>query len=175
MGYTTDFDGTVTVTPPLNTFELAYLRKFARSRRMVRDHGPYFVEGSGFLGQDDDADVRDHNTPPAGQVSLWCNWEPTEDGTAIEWNGAEKFHAADEWMAYLIDTFLKPGATVQAEMASPVAGRSYPQEFAHFTFDHEVSGTIDAQGEDSEDRWRLVVTANAVTTQRAHFAWDEEN
>jgi hypothetical protein len=31
-------------------------------------------------------------------------------GTAIKWNGAEKFYNSEAWMSYLIDLFLKPGA-----------------------------------------------------------------
>jgi hypothetical protein len=36
MGYTTEFDGSVSISPPLNAHEIAYLRKFAASRRMDR-------------------------------------------------------------------------------------------------------------------------------------------
>lgn len=165
MGYTTDFDGSVQITPPLNPHEIAYLLKFSASRRMARERGPYFVDGSGFFGQDRDPDITDYNQPPPGQPELWCQWEPTEDGSAIQWNGTEKFYSADEWMAYLIDTFLKPGAALQAELANPVDGRDYPEDFRHFTFDHDVNGVINAQGEDAEDKWRLVVTSNAVAKQ----------
>ena len=72
MGYTTDFEGAVTVVPPLNEHEIAYLRRFADTRRM----------------------------------------DP---------------------------------------------------EFARFTFDHTVNGTIEAQGEDPDDAWTLTVTENVVT------------
>lgn len=174
MGYTTDFEGSVTVTPPLNAHEIAYLKRFAESRRMHRQNGPYFI-GSGFYGQGDDPDIVDNNQNPPEQFSLWCDWEPTEDGTTIGWNGTEKFQNSPQWMTYLIDTFLKPGAAVTAEMASPVLGRVYPDEFAHFTFDHVVEGTIEAQGEDADDRWRLVVTANVVTVQQARIVWGDED
>jgi hypothetical protein len=174
MGYSTEFEGSVEIVPPLNGHEIAYLRKFAETRRMLRDLGPYFVDGSGLRGQGDDVDIRDHNANPPEQAGLWCNWEPAEDGTAIEWNGAEKFYNAEDWMTYLISTFLEPGATVQGEMASPVPGRHYPPAFEHFTFDHAVNGTIDAQGDDPDDRWRLIVTDNIVTTQEARIVWDSD-
>jgi hypothetical protein len=64
------------------------------------DHG-YFVDGSGPSGQGHDDDIRDYNQPPARQPGLWCNWEPTEDGTTIKWNGKEKFYDSKEWMTYL--------------------------------------------------------------------------
>lgn len=160
MGYTTEFTGSVAVDPPLSPSEIDYLRRFAKSRRFARTAGPYALDKeSGFRGPD----VIDYNQPPHGQPSLWCDWEPTSDGTAIEWNRVEKFHDADIWMQYLIDTFLKPGASVQAELAQPIPGRVYDAAFGAFTFDHVVNGVIDAQGEDPDDTWRLVVRDGRVS------------
>jgi hypothetical protein len=129
-----------------------------------RDLGPYFVDGSGPLGQGRNADICDYNQPPPGQPGLWCKWEPVEDGTAIKWNGKEKFSHSEEWMTYLINTFLKPGAVLASELASPVPGRHYPEQFRHFTFDHELNGVIDAQGEYQDDQWQLVVAGNTVSS-----------
>lgn len=172
MGYNTDFEGSVTVTPPLNPHEVAYLRTFMGTRHMRRRSGPYFTDGSDEFGQD--ADVLDYHRPPPGQPELWCWWEPSEDGTAIGWNGAEKFRSPAEWMVYVIDTFLKPGATVQEELQRRrVPGRVYPAEFGHFTFDHVVEGVINAHGQAPGDEWKLIVTANVVTEQHAHLTWDE--
>jgi hypothetical protein len=164
MGYTTDFYGAVSVEPPLNEDERTYLRKFAETRRLDRERGPYFVDGSGFAGQGHDSDIRDYNNPPEGQPGLWCQWVPIDDGTAIEWDGQEKFYEAEEWMAYLIDHFLKPGAE---------ASKSDDPQFAGFTFDHVVNGTIEAQGEDPDDKWRLVVEDNVVRTQQAKIVWED--
>lgn len=161
MGYTTEFTGHVTVDPPLNEHEAAYLRRFAETRRMHRSKGQYYT-GTGPYGQDREPDIIDYDASPEGQPGLWCNWVPTKDNAGIEWDGTEKFYDADEWMAYLIDTFLKSGAALQSELASPVVGRCYAPEFEHFTFDHTVGGEIHAAGEHPEDRWRLVVTDNAV-------------
>ncbi|MFD7980263.1 hypothetical protein [Streptomyces sp. NPDC059071] len=152
MGYTTHFTGAVTVTPPLNPSEIAFLRKFAGTRRMNRTLGPYYVDGSGPFGQGGDDDIISHNEPPKGQPGLWCSWGPTDDGTGIEWNGAEKFYNPVEWMQYLIDHFLKPGAHAHGHPG-----------FEAFTFDHTVNGAIDADGEEPGDVWRLVVTDNTVT------------
>jgi len=167
MGYTTEFDGRVSVSPPLNRHEIVYLLKFAATRRMDRTRGPYFVDGSGPFGQGRDDDIQNFNQPPTGQPGLWCQWEPTEDGTAIRWNGEEKFYDSADWMTYVIDTFLKPGAVLASELASPEPGHHYPEEFRHFTFDHELNGVIDARGEDDDDQWQLVVTRNTVTSVRA--------
>lgn len=157
MGYSTDFTGCVTVEPPLNPAEIAYLTKFADTRRMDRAAGPYFVAGGGYAGQDREADVRDYNRPPAGQPNVWCKWEPTEDGSEIKWNGVEKFNDADDWMTYLVDHFLREGAT---------ASTSGDPQFAEFTFNHVVNGVIEAQGEDADDRWDLIVSDNAVAVRK---------
>lgn len=147
MGYTTDFYGSVSVSPPLNSDEIQYLKKFNETRRMECMQGPYYVDRGGAFGQDHGPDIFNYNSPPRGQPGLWCNWTPTDDGTAIEWDGGEKFYDAELWMQYLIDHFLRPGA------------------FANLPFlqkNHTVNGTIDAQGEDSDDRWQLVVEDNKV-------------
>ena len=79
MGYTTDFSGRFTVTPPLSAEHVSALKKFADER---------------------------HSSELAG--SYYCQWVPTDDGTGIEWDGGEKFYAYESWLQYLIDHFLKP-------------------------------------------------------------------
>lgn len=156
MGYTTDFYGSVKVSPPLNEHEVSYLKEFNGTRRMDRENGPYFVKGEGSFGQGSGPDtVYHHNSPPAEQPGLWCQWVPNEDGSEIEWDNGEKFYESVEWMEYLIQHFLKEGALAQ--------GNTTDERFAHFTFDHTVNGRIRAEGEDSEDRWELVVEDNVVT------------
>jgi hypothetical protein len=129
MGYDTQFRGQFNLDKPLKPEHLAYLRKFNETRRMKRDadkalvlldtiridaelpvgeDGQYFVGGRGFAGQDDDKSVLNHNAPPEGQPGLWCKWEPNKNGTAIEWDGAEKFYDYIQWIEYLIEHFLKP-------------------------------------------------------------------
>lgn len=148
MGYTTYFEGAVTVTPPLNAEEIAFLTKFNQTRRMHCQQGPYFVDRGGFMGQGSEG-VIDYNLPPEGQPGLWCQWRPTEDGTAIEWDGGEKFYDSPEWMKYIIEHFLAPGALAKSELPFLQAN-------------HVVNGTIEAQGEESDDRWDLVVQDNRV-------------
>jgi hypothetical protein len=153
MGYTTYFCGSIDIDPPLNEAEREYLRRFAGSRRMDRERGPYFVDGSGYRGQGADPDVRDHNTAAAEQPGLWCQWVPDDEGTCLEWDGGEKFYDAERWMAYLIEHFLRPGACAES-VDDP--------QFADFSFDHCLDGEIDASGEDPDDRWLLRVADNEV-------------
>jgi hypothetical protein len=138
----------------------AYLKRFSETRRMRRDarqarlladpvrervglplgkQAAYFVGGLGFHGQDDDPSVLDHNNPPVGQPGLWCKWAPTEDGTALAWNRAEKFYDYIEWLEYLIAHFLGP-------------------------WGYQVNGQVRWFGEETYDRGALTVSANVVSS-----------
>jgi hypothetical protein len=125
--------------PPLNASEIAYLKKFAGTRRMDCEQGPYYVDRGGFAGQDHEPLIKSYNRPPPGQPGLWCQWEPTEDGTQIVWDGGEKFYEYRAWLQYLIDHFLISGAHAQGQPG-----------FEDFTFDHLVEGSVLAVGEDDE-------------------------
>jgi hypothetical protein len=149
MGYTTAFMGQITVEPPLNKKEIAFLQKFSKTRRMNRTKGPYYVEGTGDFGQNQDADVIEHNTPPEGQPGLWCGWIPSEDGKYIEWDGGEKFYESEAWMAYIIRHFIG---------SDPIA-----KPKLKFLQGHVCNGEIEAQGEDRGDHWMLIVKDNKVS------------
>ena len=164
LGYTTHFSGSVNIEPPLNAHEIDYLVNFMTSRRVKRISGPYTVEPRPYRHEAEDPDVISYNEPPDGQPGLWCSWEPSTDGREIEWSGAEKFYHAAEWMAYLIDHFLKPGAEA-SKTQSPL--------FESFTFNHIAHGTIEAQGEDPDDRWALIVEDNEVLRSEAIVAFDD--
>jgi hypothetical protein len=159
MGYTTDFSGEISIEPPLSAEEIAFLTKFNCTRRMRRGKGPYYVDGGGFMGQGDDTDtdILDGNSPPEGQPGLWCQWEPSDDGTVIQWDGGEKFYNAAEWMAYLVEHFIG---------AAPLAKRELP-----FLEGHVCNGEILAAGEDPDDRWMLVVKNNRVTVRNATISY----
>lgn len=156
MGYTTEFEGQIEIVPPLPFGLITYINDFCNVRHMKRDSkklinqfggnmgfggnygvdGEFFIGGKGFAGQDNDDTILEYNYPPDTQPGLWCDWEITEDGRFIQWNGAEKFYDSDEWMAYLINNFI-------------------PKE-------HECNGIIHAFGEDRYDVWDLVVENNKV-------------
>src|SRR5688572_14017013 len=155
MGYTTTFTGHVTIDPPLNPHEIRYLERYAGTRHEHRTKGPFLLTDTG----DPVPGTRGWADPFPGLPGYWCKWVPVENGSAIQWNEVEKFYDADKWMAYLIDTFLKPGATI-----AQVSEWDYPSDFSHFTFDHVVNGTIEAEGEEPDDVWRLEVRDNAVYT-----------
>ena len=158
MGYTTDFWGEVAIDPPLNAEEIKFLQAFNETRRMDRTRGPYYVDGSGDFGQGRDPDIRDFNRAPAGQPSLWCNWTVDAEGSMIQWDGGEKFYSAGEWMIYIIDHFLRPGAIAKNDLPFLQAN-------------HVCNGVINAQGEAHDDRWRIVVEDNHVQIEQASVTW----
>lgn len=146
MGYSTDFNGKFklnkTLTPSLKEF----LTKLNDTRRMGRNvssndfgvEGEFFVDGEGFKGQGNGSSVIDHNTPPKTQPGLWCQWIPTDDGNALEWDGGEKFYHYIEWLNYIIEKILKPNGYI-------------------------VNGTVDWTGEDASDVGEMIVKNNKIT------------
>lgn len=139
MGYQTEFNGVIKVEPPLSPEEINYLNMFSDSRRMNREKGPYYVR------DDNESDVINPNRPPKCQPNLWCQWISTEDGSGIEWDGSEKFYDAAEWMQYLIDHFFGE---------DPIA-KKVDSEAGEFLQSHKFSGTINAEGEERDDVWRI--------------------
>jgi len=161
MGYTTHFEGSVSIVPPLNEQEIEYINKFADTRRMDRENGPYYV-GGGLGGQTQDSDVRNHNRPPEGQPGLWCQWVATEEGDAIEWDYQEKFYNAPEWMQYIINHFLGE---------NPLAKLNDPENFG-FLQGHKLNGEIYAQGEEADDMWKLEVVDGQVIVKEAKVIYE---
>ncbi len=154
MGYTTDFVGHVLVDPPLNEAEAGYLRAFAATRRWDRPGGPYVVLDHPLASDDPGDDVDAHNRPPPGQPGLWCDWVPCLDGHCLAYNGREKFYRPVEWMRYVIDHFLRPGA---------IASGSGLPCFDGFTFNHSCNGVVAGARRDTAEVFLIEVRDNSVT------------
>jgi hypothetical protein len=158
MGYTTDFTGKFDLNKPLAPEHSAYLLAFAQTRRMKRDaaitatmddptriavglpvgvDGEYFVGASRDFGQDHSPDILNYNDEPATQPGLWCQWIPNDTGTAIQWDGGEKFYNYIEWLKYLITHFLAPWGYV-------------------------LNGAVEWCGEDRSDTGTISVINNVV-------------
>jgi len=146
MGYTTDFSGSFQLDKPLTPSLKEFLTKLADTRRMGRDveghgvQGEFFVDGTGFAGQDSGGNVIDGNTPPTTQPGLWLQWKPSEDGTEIEWDGGEKFYHYTEWLFYLIHKILIPNG-------------------------YTLNGEVMWQGEETGDVGKIFVEDNKVFTE----------
>ena len=151
MGYTTDFSGRFELDKPLAPKMKKFLTLLNETRRMKRNvdeafgiEGEFFVFGTGNYGQDHDNSIVDFNQQPSTQPSLWCQWVPNEDGTAIEWDGGEKFYAYSEWLFYLITKILAPNG-------------------------YTLNGTVVWQGEETGDVGKIHVVNNVVTVA----PWDD--
>lgn len=160
MGYTTDFEGVIDIDPPLNPKEIEYINKFSSTRRMNRTNGPYYVGGTGTYGQGQDADIIDSNRPDPSQPGLWCGWMVNEEGTQIEWDGGEKFYYAAEWMKYIIDHFISK---------DPIA--KHNNEHFDFLEAHNTNGEIYADGEETDDNWKIEVNDGVVTTKEGTITY----
>jgi len=134
MGIHTDYLGHVLIRPELSPAETAYLTAFNQSRRWDRPGGPYEVPANpGAEERPARADQDAYNRPPPGQPQLWCPWVPCLEGHCLGWDRAEKPYAGTDWLRYLIDTFLRPGAAARTDRS----GR-----FDGFTFDHHLDGAL---------------------------------
>jgi hypothetical protein len=72
---------------------------------------------------------------------------PNEEGTAIEWDGGEKFYYYIEWITYLIDNFIGPWGYV-------------------------LNGTVQWYGEDRDDIGMIIIKDNTVSVKTAKLFWD---
>ncbi len=170
MGYTTNFEGSFVLDTPLSFAQMEFLKEFSGTRRMKRDvnkikslpkeqknHkmlkllnevglGLEYYGGAGHFGQDEDDSIVDYNDW-GGFPSLWCQWVPNDEGTAIEWNGAEKFYDYVKWIEYIITNFLKPWGKV-------------------------LNGEVTWQGEENSDMGKIVIKNNKVTIKKAKVTWE---
>lgn len=114
MGYTTDFSGKFNFDKPLDAETYLKLKDFV-------DEG--------------------HVGPEFPTYSRYCQWTPTKDRLSLEWDGGEKFYEYEKWLAYLIETFIKPAGYV-------------------------LNGRVKWQGEEMDDRGILGVTDNVLVARK---------
>ena len=170
MGYHTDFEGAFQLSEPLTDEQREYLHKFCESRKMKRStqkialieddmsshvladlpigrEGEFYVDGKGFMGQDEDDTVLESNSAPDTQPGLWCQWQPGPDGDSIEWDGGEKFYGYTEWIEYIVENFLKP-------------------------WGHTLNGEVHWSGEESGDLGVIIVEDNNVSTKAGVITYE---
>lgn len=166
MGYSTDFIGQFDLDKPLTLTHHAYLTRFARIRHMrwrkaliegmadpIRKDvdlpvGPLGMYFTGDIVMDESycgkyphhRALIDYNDEPDGVPGLWLQWEPTEDGKALKWDGGEKFSAYVTWLKFLIAHFLMP-------------------------WGYTLNGRVEWQGQASDDCGVIIVENNIVMAQ----------
>ena len=153
MGYTTDFNGEFMLDKPLTPADLEFLTKFSGTRRMGRKvdakygvEGEFYCENTEDAGQVHEDNIIDFNRPPKTQPGLWCQWVPNDDGTAIQWDGNEKFYDYITWIEYLIKAILAP--------------RGY-----------SLTGEVHWQGEESDDKGKIVIKNNKVKVFKRSYVY----
>jgi hypothetical protein len=135
MGYTTDFTGQFIFDKPLAPEHQEYLFAFANARHVqwnvkeiaklpdpVREAAqlPIGAQGAYFIAEEivPGKVVKNYNYHGENVPALYCQWIPTPDGTALVWDGIEKFNKYVEWLEFLIAHFLAPwGYTLTGSVA----------------------------------------------------------
>lgn len=91
-----------------------------------------------------------YNLTPAGVPNLWCQWAPNGDGTAIEWDGTEKFYDYIKWLQFLIKHFIGP-------------------------WGYALNGSVTWQGENPADRGIIEVQNNEVIVTEEEVTEEDES
>jgi hypothetical protein len=151
MGLHTDYLGHVRITPALNADEIEFLRGFNGTRH-CGDRSPLDVVQHP-ADNDPTGDVDSYNRTHAGMPGLWCPWTCCGTGCCLHWDGVEKPYAPQEWLRYLIDTFLRPGAALSDDRDAQRLG---------LTFDHVLDGMLVGQRRETGELFALVVRENVV-------------
>jgi hypothetical protein len=155
MGFDTDYFGAFTIDPPLGEAETEWLRAYAVCPGTGGPSGPYE------LAMNPRQVGHDPNDPERRKKYGWegwppgpmCDWEPSTCRGFLSWNGQERSNDARDWIPYLIDHFLRPGAH---------ASTSGLPDFDAFTFDHVVYGAVAAGRHDSDRLYLLLVEDNTL-------------
>jgi len=170
MGYTTDFFGKFKLSKPLTQDQNDYLIAYSETRHFKRNvmrlnmphlmsrlnidfgkDGEFYITKTpkyeSFAQEYKVSSTIDYNEPPGDCPGLWCNWIPSENGSSIEWNQAEKFYNYTEWLNFIIEKFLIPWGI-------------------------DISGYVEFQGEDDDDRGFLRIKNNHAYIDKEILIFD---
>lgn len=179
MGYTTDFEGEISITPMLpDHYVAAFNERQTRRNNMFGDgdegsfdhieHGKWGYDGEGNsppegtrnrLGSWANSSLdRGHDGGRVSAVpSCWCQWRldqrphPLGDVTSLGWDGGEKFNGYAEWLQYVVN----------------IIKRDHPEV--------KFDGVIHWSGEDDHDLGFLEITEDGkVSTHIAVITYVEE-
>lgn len=153
MGLHTSYLGHVRVAPALNPDEIEFLRRFNQTRHCGDDDTP--LRTVQHPAENEPAgDVEAYNRAAPGKPGLWCPWTCCATGCCLHWDGVEKPYAPREWLSYLVDTFLRPGAALSDDPRARRLGLS---------FDHVLNGMLVGERRETAELFALEVHDNAVT------------
>lgn len=119
MGYTTEFIGKFKLNKQLTLDDNLWLQDFS-----AEDHR------------------NDEDVP-----GYYCQWIPSDDGWAIEWDENEKFNNYIEWLEWLIERFFAPKGYI-------------------------LNGQVRWEGEENDDIGLLVVANNKIMVKKAKITFE---
>ncbi len=123
MGYTTNFEGQIDFNRPLTVPEYRELEKLANYDS--KHDGTYEL----------------YTDTPETMPDSYLQWQPSNDGSGLQWNGGEKFYDYIHWLRWLIKHYFVPHGIT-------------------------LNGQIRWQGEEITDSGILKVIDNKVTSQK---------
>lgn len=155
MGYNTNIIGHIEVQPPLSVVEQRYLTAFGQVRHIERPGGPYEVDPNpaASRGRDPALSTEAYNAIASGKPNYWCDWAPCWEGCCLVHSGKEKSYSMRDWLEYLIEHFLRPGAKGEASGSHWLEG---------FSFDHVLNGIVACCRNDTRELWLIRLEDNEV-------------
>jgi len=119
MGYTTNFNGQFKLNKQLSLDDYQWLKDWNEDRHEESE----------------------------GYPSYYCQWMPTEDGLALEWDEEEKFYSYVEWLEWLIKNFFKEKGYI-------------------------LNGEVEWEGEEQGDVGKIIVKDNVVSTKKGRIVYE---
>jgi len=151
MGLHTDYLGHVRIEPVLSPAEVDFLKSFNQTRHCGDMTAVDVVAHP--MDNEPTGDVESYNRTAPDMPGLWCPWTCCDEGCCLRWDGGEKPYAPDPWLSYLIDTFLRRGASLAADPAARRLG---------LTFDHVLNGMLVGERHETTELFALEVRDNVV-------------
>jgi len=111
--------------------------RFTLDKPLTPEHKEMLEEFSDTEHEDESGRSGGEGKPP----SIYCQWVPTEDGTGLEWDGAEKFYYCTEWLGYLVAHFFKPWGYVLNGCMEWVSAIYEPAAGTIVVHDNEIVAT----------------------------------
>jgi hypothetical protein len=152
MGLHTSYLGHIAIDPPLAWQEVQFLQSFGHTRHW--DSGDALLRIAAHPSGDEPSDDIDaYNRPAPGMPGLWCPWTVCQDGCCLRWDGAEKPYGAEQWLRYLLEMFLRPGAAAAGTEVASAHG---------LTCDHRLDGVVVGERQETGELFSLEVVDGVI-------------
>lgn len=193
MGYSTNFSGSLTISPALTEIQTKYIKQFNETRRMKRNasiaesfsdptriavglpigvDGAYYVGSTENHGQNRDESILDFNEPP-GMIE-----RPAENDWNTWWTQRNEYIQSGKcqpglWCGW---TVTDDGTQLKWD-----GGEKFYEYvlWLHYLISHffnvwgvKLNGEIFWEGEDSEDMGKIEVVNSVITVKNAKITYE---